>query len=362
MGRTGPNQDINDPTTIIDLAYNFQQLSNSYGDFFQQSQSQNPNTSGSPIVDISIPFEMSDGSTKLLQGSDIDYIDGYIYDSGLISNAHIGTYIYLAEIFRDYWETLNSVLDQLNDYDYLQEDDIDPEGPTIVDLMFGTRIHGSLGGIAYNNGSYSHSPPASFSIPIWDGVGPTDYNQLTYPQLLTQLQTLDLLQRNVSQKIWDTIYWYDKFSDADGDVKSVSAIFGKSREYVPPLNQQYVQIYNYGSGTIDIELYTTITATFYTRFSTSISSWAEIDDINSYPDPFGGFKYLLSSWMSETVEKLAPGGTTTLSNTRIIEIPPGKSAFIGGGAGAGTTFGIGGTVDITIVLNDKTLTHSVNVV
>lgn len=363
MARVGPNQDINDPTTIIDLAYQYQQSSDEFGDFLAQFIAQDPNVSGSPIVNVSIPFKMTDGSTQFILGSDIDFDDIYTYDTDLVSNATILTYVDLAERFRDYWESLNGVLDQLGDFDYLEETDIDPKGPTSVDLGAGiTRTHGSLGGTEFTKQSYSHSPSGSLPTPSWSGIGPTDYNQMTYPQLLSALQSMDI-GRTSSQVSWDTEYWYDKLTDAGGTIRSVLARFGKDESFSSVDSEQYVQIYNHESSPIEITLSISISATFDQAFSIGYSSWAEIDDVDVYPEPFGGLKHLLSSFESSSVTIPEPGGPTTISNTRIIEIPAGKSAFIGGTGAAATTLGAPGIgdVSITIILNDQTLTHSADV-
>ncbi len=359
MTRSGPNQDVNDPATIIDLAYQYQQDSDDKGNLLAQSNAQNPNVSGTAIIDISIPFKKTDGSTELLQGSSIDYDEEYTYDSDLVADSTIVTYVDLAERFRDYWETLNNVLNQLNDYDYLQENDIDPTGPfTTVFPGSIIRTHGSLTGIAYEQDSYSHSPAASLSTPAWTGIGPTNYNQLTYPQLLSTLPPIEV-QRNVSGIMWDTNYWYDKYSDTSGSVVGANARFGKDEDWLPPLAQEYVQFYNNGPTTMDISLSIDITATFDVLFTTSYYSFAEINDINVYPDPLNGNKALLPSFIAHSELKPNPGGTTVLSTTRTIEIPPGKSAFIGCGASASTTFGGLDTVNISLVLNGKTLIHGV---
>lgn len=346
MARIGPNQDINDPITIIDLAYKFQQQSNRKGDFLAQSNAQNPNVTGSPICDISIPFKMINGSIQSLQGDNIDYDEGYIYNTDLVSNATIITYINLAEQFRDYWKILNNILDQLNDYDYLQEIDIEPEEIIVPD-----GSHGTLGGTKYIKTSYSHLPSESLSIPEWKGIGPINYNQLTYPQLLSQLQTINV-ERNISEEIaWETNYLYSKAIDDTGDVRGAAAGLGSN----------YIQFYNNTLSPINISLFIDITAIFDSRFDTSYSSWAEISGVNCYPT---GNVWLLPSYISYNEEKLSPGGTTTLSTNRTIEIPPKKSAFIGASAGAGTTFGSFltiGTVNIEIVVKDQTLTYLVDV-
>lgn len=353
MARVGPNQDINDPTTIIDLAYQYQQQSDFAGNMLAQSNSENPNVTGSPIVDVSIPFKRTNGSTQLLQGSNIDYDDGYIYNTDLVSDSTIITYVFLAERFRGYWEALNNILDQLNSYDYLEENNIE----SVSGITYG-----SLGGTEYGQTSYSFSPSESLLIPTWQGSGLTNYNQSTYPQLLSALSTISIQRQQSLTLWWDTIYRYGKFIDNTGGVRSASAGFtGRAAGW--PLDQQYVQFYNSTSNPIEISLSIDISATFSVNFTTFYQSWAEIDDINSYPDPFGGIKAFLPSSISHSESKGSSGGTIILSTNRTVEIPSGKSAFIGASAGASTTFfeanpPNNGSISITITLNDQTITHS----
>lgn len=360
MARVGPNQDINDPTTIVDVLREFHITSLGAADFLASSNAQNPNVRNfSPLIEVSIPFQKVDGSTQLLLGSLSGVADTLILNSDLIFNSVINTYINLAERFRDYWEIFNNVLDQLNDFDFLGTTEIEEE-ETTVNLGGGqTRIHGSLGGTANTFSEFSHSPPQSLLTPDWTGDGPTDYNQNTYPQLITEVRKLNI-QRTVLQRKWDTIYWFGKFTDGSGSVRSASARFGKSESFGPPLNEQYIQIHNSGLSIIEIELSLEISASFNTRFSAVLTSWAEIGDINVFPDPFGGFKFSLDSFISESQELLAPGGTINLDATRTVEIPPGKSVFMGCTAGASTTFGGSSiaSVDITLILDNQTITHS----
>ncbi len=364
MTRTGPNQDINDPETIIELAYLFQQNSNAKGDFLAQSDTQDPNASGLPIVDISIPFKMLDGSTQLLSGDDIDFDDGvYVYNHDLVSSGTIVTYVDLAERFRDYWSLLNDVLDQLADFEYSQDEDIEPNGPFITVFPGGIYSHGSLGGTAYDLTSYSHSPTDPVETPDWDGVGPTDYNQLTYPQLLIALGSIAIL-RNVSQISWDTDFSYSKETDAFGVFREAEARFGKTEDFGASNEQQYVQFHNPGSTNMSISLFMSVVAKFNTRFSAGVFSWAEIDDLDQYPEPFGGIKSLLPSYEIVGGEKLAPGGTLRFNDTRVIVIPPGKSAFVGGAAAASTGFFSESTtiasVNCVVTLEGQTITHSVS--
>ncbi len=367
MARTGPNQDVNDPTTIIDVAYQYQQKSDDFGDLLAQSLAENPNVDGDPIVDVTIPFKMANGSTQFIRGVDIDFSDGtYSYDTTLVANANILTYVDLAERFREYWATLNSVIDQVNDFDSTRETAIEPRGPFVIDFLSGrTRTHGSFGGTEYDQFFYTHVPSESFPEPTWNGFGPTDYNQITYPELLSELSLINLTRDLASSQSWETDYRYDQFIDTFGSVRNASVRFTKHEDFAPPIEQQYVQFHNSSDSTITISMSMSVVAVFDTRFGAGIGSWAEIDDLNVYPDPFGGFKSLLPSYLNQGGELLSPGGTLNFSDTREVEIPPGKSAFVGCFASGGTTFGniaTVGTVSVSLTLEDEAIALEVSVV
>ena len=358
MARIGPNQDINDPETIINLAYVYQQMSNDKGDFLAQSNAQDPNAEGPPIVDVSIPFSIFDGSTELLFGSDISFDEGYIYDTDLVSRSVILTYVNLAERFREYWSTLNNVLGQLSNFEYSQDEEIPPAGP-FTTIFPGNVIftHGSLGGTSHEQTSYSHLPTESRPIPEWDGVGPTDYNQLTYPQLLSELSGIAIL-RNEVQISWDTDYSYSHITDSIGSVQVISARLGKDENFISNIEQQYVQFHNVGLTTINVELSISVIGSFDGVANIGVASWAEIGDLNDYPDPFGGIKSLLPSYVASGEDFPGGGGVKSINVVRTTEIPPGKSAFIGGLASGGSNFGAVGTVNIVLILDGQTLTHS----
>ena len=367
MVRVGPNQDINNPTTIIGTAYLYQQQSNSFGNLLAQSDAQDPSATGTTIVGVSIPFSIEDGSIQSIQGDNIEFVDGqYIYDTTLVSNANIITYVDLAERFREYWTSLNNILDQIQNFDHTTEEDIESFDSGDISLGGGRiRNWGTLGGTEYNRNSYTFINKftllpitESFTEPLWDGFGPTSYNSNTYTQLLGELARIDFEINLSSSVTYETDYRYDKFTDASGTVKGASAQFARNEFFSISNTEEYVQIYNGGSTSLDISLSINITATFNNNFNTGYSYWAEIDDLNIYPDPFGGVKSLLSSYVSDTVNKPNPGGTTSFNINTTISVPPNKSAFIGCTAGAGTTFGSNGSVSIALVLNGQTVSHS----
>lgn len=335
MARVGPNQDINDPETLINLAFHYQQTSDDKGDFLAQSNAQDPNVSGPPIVDVSIPFRIQDGSTVLLRGSDISRDDGeYIYDTDLVASAGIVTYVDLAERFREYWNLLNNVSGQLVDYEFSEDEDIEPHSFTTT--IFDTTWEiGSQGGTSYNLGRYTHSPTEPSEEPEWDGVGPADYNQLTYPQLLTELTRVGT---HVNETIlsWEEDYTYSKSTSHGG--ASVGFTQHENFRHERFREQQYVQFYNPGETDITISMSMTISSVFDTRFSANVTSWAEIQMRNVYPNPIAGFKSLLDSYQQTRIEHFRSDGPINISVNRTVVIPPNKSAFVGCRCGSGTGF------------------------
>lgn len=185
--RIGPNQDINDPATLIQLLYEYQQKSKLVGDLWAQYTQRDPNAEGSSIVNISIPLKMLDGSTQSLEGFDIDLIDGvYVYDQNTLSNAVLNTYINLAERFRNYFEIFrNRLLSIDNETEETSSITIPtiPQGSvTILDYI--TATSGSYGGTETTIETM-YVPTSVPDVPDWSGDGPIYYNLETYPELLT---------------------------------------------------------------------------------------------------------------------------------------------------------------------------------
>jgi hypothetical protein len=184
MTRTGPNQDINDPTTIVQLDYEYQEKSKLIGDLLAIYNSQNIDATGPPIVDISIPLKIWDGSTQFLHGNDISYNGRYIYDETLVSNATLITYIDLAERFRDYFETLRNVLISLDSVESIDTTNVSqrlPGSETIRGYI--TATSGSYGGKVFDVDTINFNTLIP-DVPAWLGEGPTNYNYNTYPQLI----------------------------------------------------------------------------------------------------------------------------------------------------------------------------------
>jgi len=361
MTRTGPNQDVNDPTTIIELAYEYNATSQSLGDFLAQSIAEDPSVTGSPIVDVSIPLKIEDGSSVLLYGSDITYDGTYHYDQDVVAKANILTYVGLAERFRDYWESLNAVIDSLSDFTTISETGISPEiyGSGISVFPY-TRTYGTSGGISYTLNSFTHSPTSSLETPEWYGSGDTNYNQATYPQLLSELQLIEVTRTFAIEDTWETNYRFELLVDDSGSQRSASLSCPLTNAYTSVLENQYVQIYNSTTSAINISLSADVTISTDDICSLGVGSFGEIDDLNIYPDPLLGDKSLLSSYMSSSK---TTSGADSLSHTRNISIPAGKSAFIGVGASVNFAAFVGtyAIVDIVVTLNGYTFSYSGNI-
>lgn len=369
MTRTGPNQDINDPTSMIEVAWGYQQVSNNLGDVLTQYNTGNLIAEGNPIVDVSIPLRIADGTTTLLAGTSIGYDGdgGYIYNSGLVSIATIATYVNLAERFREYWSIMNDVLDQLNNFTLLTEEEIDPVGPFVSYPPGGaTRILGSFGGTDYTKKTYSHATPTdpdpveSRPIPEWAGAGPVNYSHLTYPQLYSALNDINAYRITIASDSWDTTYWYDKYSDPVPSVIACQASFGQDEDFGPLFSNHYIQFYN-DSKTVDrsISIDMSVSAFFDEAASISYGSTAEIGDVNDFPSDW---YYNQSSFIFDTKSISAGGGSESLTASRTVVIPPQKSAFIHIAARGASTFNpSSASINISLSLDGETVTHSLSI-
>lgn len=194
--RSGPNQDINDPTLLNQLRQGAQLSFDKLRDI--------QNTVSGIVGDseiITTLFSHADGSTQgvseRLQGDD--------EISGIVSQSVIHTYINQPERFRDFYGNLinnTKILGQSPDNNF----------PTFVPLstvvtpiykeveLPGTtfdrrwrRISPTIGSYVAHGGSESLNNEFhvidgldQLTIPDWSGVGPTNYNSGTFPQLINE--------------------------------------------------------------------------------------------------------------------------------------------------------------------------------
>lgn len=170
--RIGPNQDINDPTDIIQTQTTFQETSIAIYNILNE-----------PVLDIKIPVLLENGNT-------VQVGSGNINDNPMWSGAIINTYIDLAEKFRDYWNDLNNLLGTLPNETGIIVDFISAYSgnPIIFSDILASRT------IEYRKYIMEHNcytqqdlvatPHEPLDEPIWSGIGPTFYNSGTYPQLI----------------------------------------------------------------------------------------------------------------------------------------------------------------------------------
>lgn len=370
MARVGPNQDINDFDTILSTANSYQTLSATHGILVAQSAAENPSASGPPIVDISIPLKMSDGSTQLLDAADI----GSPEVGELVSNATIITYVDLPERFREYWELLNASLGEIVDYKSLNEEDIDPEiifpggGPLSQPEL------GTLGGTDFTLTTQTFFPPnrEPRPTPEWIGEGPANYNSLTWPQLLSELGSIAMAGGIINVISFEENYRYlISTIERGANIGSWSDVGVNFSE-----GSRSVQIYNpslssfitvgYSVTTRESAIARVIDPDPDPSFPDEVSvgaiaeSWAEIRTLNNYPSGVMGVHYPSYQRVSD-FDIAGTGSVVTVSVSIVdsVEIPPGKSAFIGirtHVTGHGIPLAIGDW-STTINISEISLTH-----
>jgi hypothetical protein len=361
INRVGPNQDINNPTSLIELAYAFQQKSNNFGTFFHIFQTQDINDwSGGPIFNINIPLLFEDGSTIEYPASEITSEDDIlVYDKNLWSNGLIITHINLPEKFRDYWSGINNILELVKD-GFIKETSISGTGPFVITFNPGeTRTHGSLEGSHFLQADFI--PDQSNTTPEWSGSGPINYNSGTYPQLLNEVNNLNI---GIVERPYDQNYWYDKYNDGFGSIVFSRAQFGKNLDFIPPLNQQWIQIHNYDLlNSITVNISASVSINGELSASASVHSVAEISGINEFPD---GISSSFASYQQNITTIFGASGSPDSSfstQSRSIEVPPDKSVFIRVlSVGASTFFSSGLNFDVTnsVTINSKTITNFID--
>lgn len=215
MARAGPNQDINNPTTMLEVGKTFYDKSVDFGILQAVSNTGNPNATGPPVTPITIPLKLFNGSTYSLDCSRIT--DQFTVDESRLGQSVINTYIDLAERFRDYYEVLKASLIGLSDYYSESSTTISPIAsgstpPTPPDFM--THASGSFGGTSYDIDSILFFTSYD-DTPVWSGNTPTNYNVNTYPQLLEAANSLDSSFIDNSDSAVDEVYWWDRYFGAE---------------------------------------------------------------------------------------------------------------------------------------------------
>lgn len=346
--RIGPNQDVNDPTTLIEVGYEFNRISENIGTALAISNTQNPEASGSKITDIIIPLQTSSGVVDF-DCKDItrdeENEEFFHYDKILWSGGFINTYVNLAEKFRDYWNILNNTIDDLNVFSNTLTEQ---EGISLDDTGNGFPpwdLYVVSSGYLESASFSLFEPSESFDEPIWSGIGPINYNSGTYPQLLSEVLRLEV---DTGLGIWDEIYYWlngrilneNNLGTANSESMQLEDDFVGINQSASPI--KWVQIHNETNSNKTINLQATST---YDRISTTAFQANESVIAESYViisgisfNPGSSFFWYSVSGVRET--EIQSNSETNIAgpfpdsinmsvnHTREIVIPPDLSAFI----------------------------------
>lgn len=342
MTRAGPNQDINNPKTIIALAHVFQVKSDTIGDYLAKSNAQSFYVNGPPIVDVFIPFNKTDGSIQNLHGTNIEQ-DGaeYLYDTNLVSNSIINTYINLAERFRSDWELLKSSAELLQNFENITDTEIIyplpstpiPGNPPIY------TTSGTMEGVRYNYELTSFSTHIP-DTPVWSGSGPTNYNYNTYPQLDLEINNLQVDISHILNPQEKIYYWIDVYKSVYDDFFSGDhEIWGTNNfvRYTTSSSDNDVQIQIPNFSNFDITININGEASYSRSSNVNMFSDEEFVLVSSnvaigpHDLPYDFRNFVLEKDSDNVPRGLYLGPTSaslSVSHNRDITIPPNRSAFI----------------------------------
>ncbi len=340
MARIGPNQDINDPTTILEVGKLFYDKSVDFGILQAISDTGDPDSTGPPVIPITIPLKLEDGSIYDLDSSRIT--PEFTVDESRLRQSVLNTYIDLAELFRDYWSTLKDSLINLSDYHDVSSSVITPVASGSIPPTppgFETHASGSFGGISYDIDSILFSTDYP-DTPIWSGHTPTNYNHNTYPQLLNVMNDLSGSFVDNSIDPVEEIYWWDRFFGAKqsfgASAPALATVFRLHDRFQLPSgplsSRDFLQVVN-PSDTDDKIINISLTAD-YSGFcgdvfasrseSVSLTILSSINDYNSFSSD-----NTTSVFDSQSFEGSFSGTRNiNLSISKEVTIPPNKSVFI----------------------------------
>lgn len=338
MARAGPNQDINDPTTILEVGKTFYDKSVDFGILQAVSNTENPDATGPPIIPITIPLKLFSGSIYSLDCSRIT--DQFTVEETRLEQSVINTYIDLAERFRNYYEILKDSLIGLSDYYSKSSTSIAPvaSGSTPPPTGgFETQASGSFGGTSYDIDSILFFTSYE-DTPVWSGDTPTDYNVNTYPQLLEAVNDLNGSFIDDSDDAVNEVYWwYRTFGAEQGFGASPPALATKIRlvdRFQEPSGfpYDYIQIVNTSDTVdrvIDVTMSSDYTGLCYDSLATRNESSSLLIQfgIGSHNNPES------ASYSGVNVSQSFTGSFSGTRNinltlTHEIVIPPKKSVFV----------------------------------
>lgn len=202
MTRVGPNQDINDPTALENLramAEDVAVITNDHNNAYNgitENKSIDPSVhpDNTRIIAISTLLKKEDGSNAEITGFNTD--GTYKQENlDLYTESIINTHIDQAERFRNYYDTIVSIINSWADRD----NGVPIVTPFIASQTTTLDIPSSHRGWAKSNINImqkdGYLTVDNLQIPIsidWSGNGPTNYNSNTYPQLMSEFRNLGL--------------------------------------------------------------------------------------------------------------------------------------------------------------------------
>ncbi len=341
MARVGPNQDINDPTTILEVGKFFYDKSVDFGILKAISDTENPSASGSPIPTVTIPLKLMDGSTYSLDCSRIT--DNFTIDEPKLGESVLNTYIDLAERFREYWSTMSNTLSSLNDFFDYSSISVSPH-VSGSQTRFGylTGVSGSFGGRNYTTDSVTFyiSVP---DIPSWSGYGPINYNYQTYPQLLNTINDTIGSSAYIHEEDIDAVYYWKRTygtrrttSPAGLFNMYAASAFDAQRDSpfvgdIGPTRLKLIEIPNVSES--DMIINVKATADYYGESlvgDATRSEFVQVRIVSGIGNFNGSGSVELDSTIYQEVHLDIFSGirTINLSINEDIVIPPHKSAFI----------------------------------
>lgn len=213
MTRIGPNQDINDPTTLEELRRYTEEAAVRANDHNNAYNSITENKSINPsihpdnirIIPISTLLSKIDGSKIEISGFTAS--GTYKQENiDLYTESVINTYINQPERFRNYYDNLISIINSWSDRDNSHPvtttytDTI----TTIADLINDHDGYArSLVGFQQKDGYVTVDKSAIPTSIDWSGSGPTNYNSGTYPQLTSAMNGIGVLMSQSIQPYLD---------------------------------------------------------------------------------------------------------------------------------------------------------------
>lgn len=295
MARVGPNQDINDPTILEDLRLIVEQVAvkiNDHNNAFlglTEVKATIPlyDNNNTRIIPITTLLKKQDGSSISVSGFTTSgtFTQNNIQ---LYTESTINTYINQAERFKDYYNIFSGYIDSWSNRD---------NGPPLTSQFIGYRnaisglSSGLHEGIAQSNitiqqkDGYVSADSTKLPIVIlWSGIGPTNYNANTYPQLMSVFNDLSIITTEQTMPFLDvnsvlSLGTYDGSDKNDGFLKAVGLL---ERTDWRSLWQKFIQMSNFLPSKSDLDIPLGIINSNFFKIPVMISNFSNVSQTIPY--------------------------------------------------------------------------------